>query len=76
MIRARTFIVAIVAMLAVTILSPASAASASSTFYLVQTPSFPEYRVTFHGVIKPKVKNAVVKDVVTDETLRGAGSKH
>ena len=61
MIRARTFIVAIVAMLAATLLSPASAASASSTFYLVQTPSFPEYRVTFHGVIKPKVKNAVVK---------------
>jgi GH25 family lysozyme M1 (1,4-beta-N-acetylmuramidase) len=53
--------VAIVAMLAATLLSPASAASASSTFYLVQTPSFPEYRVTFHGVIKPKVKNAVVK---------------
>ena len=61
MIRARTFILAVVAALAVSLISPAYAANPTSSFFLVQTPSFPEYKVTFHGVIKPKVKNAIVK---------------
>ena len=61
MIRTRAFILAMVATLSLGLISPVSAASPSSSFFLVQTPSFPEYRVTFHGVIKPKVKNAVVK---------------
>ena len=60
MIRSRSLLFAIVATLVAGLISPASAANPTSTFFLVQTPSFPEYRVTFHGVIKPKVKNAVV----------------
>ncbi|MFM7356054.1 MAG: hypothetical protein ACKO12_03690, partial [Actinomycetota bacterium] len=41
--------------------SPISQAATTSSFNLTQTPAFPDYKVTFHGVIKPKVKNAVVK---------------
>ena len=43
-------------------LAPAtSAATFSSTFFLAQTPGYPESKITFHGLIKPKVKNAVVR---------------
>ena len=45
-----------------TFLVPAvQAAKPSSTFFLTQTPGFPETKLTFHGVVKPKVKNAVVR---------------
>ena len=61
MIRPRFLSPLLAIFLTATLLSPAQAAKASSTFNLVQTPAFPEYKVTFHGVIKPKVKNAVVR---------------
>jgi len=60
-IRSRTLLFALASVLTLSLLSPATAANPTSTFFLVQTPSFPEYKVTFHGVIKPKVKNAVVR---------------
>jgi lysozyme len=60
-IRSRTLLFTLVSVLTWSLLTPATAANPTSTFYLVQTPSFPEYKVTFHGVIKPKVKNAVVR---------------
>ena len=41
-------------------ISPVSAAKYSSTFYLSQTPNVGEPLVTFHGVIKPALKNAQV----------------
>ena len=37
------------------------AATSSSSFFLAQTPGYPESKLTFHGLIKPKVKNAVVR---------------
>jgi len=53
-----------VAMIAATLvaplLTPATAATWSSTFFLTQTPSFPESQITFHGVIKPRIKSALV----------------
>ena len=61
MSRSRSFILSFAAALLLALISPASAANPTSTFFLVQTPSFPEYKVTFHGVIKPKIKNAIVK---------------
>lgn len=61
MIRPRFLSPLLAIVLTATLLSPAQAAKTSSTFNLVQTPAFPEYKVTFHGVIKPKVKNAVVR---------------
>ncbi len=61
MIRPRPLILFTAIALVAGLLSPASAANPTSSFYLVQTPAFPEYKVTFHGVIKPKVKNAVVR---------------
>lgn len=61
MIRARSLFFAVCLALLSSLLSPADAAPPSSSFFLVQTPAFPEYKVTFHGVIKPKVKNAVVR---------------
>ena len=61
MIRSRTLLFALASVLSLSLLSPATAANPTSTFFLVQTPSFPEYKVTFHGVIKPKVKNAIVR---------------
>lgn len=76
MIRPRLLIAAAVFAVFSNLLSPATAANPSSSFFLVQTPAFPEYKVTFHGVIKPKVKNAVVSiDVMlenswTDTRLR------
>jgi len=46
----------------VTLMVPAvQAAKPSSTFFLAQTPGFPETKLTFYGVVKPKVKNAVVR---------------
>jgi len=60
-IRSRTLLFALASVLTLSLLSPATAANPTSTFFLVQTPSFPEYKVTFHGVIKPKVKNAIVR---------------
>lgn len=59
--RGRSLFFAVALSLFSTLLSPAEAAAPSSSFYLVQTPAFPEHKVTFHGVIKPKVKNAVVR---------------
>ncbi|MEY3169665.1 MAG: hypothetical protein RL421_908 [Actinomycetota bacterium] len=61
MIRSRLLISAISVALLSGLLSPASAVTPTSSFFLVQTPAFPEQKVTFHGVIKPKVKNAVVR---------------
>ncbi len=61
MIKPRLLIPLLAFVLVSSLLSPASAAKSSSSFYLVQTPAFPEQKVTFHGVIKPKVKNAVVR---------------
>ncbi len=61
MIRTRPLVVAITLALFASLIYPATAATPSSSFYLVQTPAFAEYKVTFHGVIKPKVKNAVVR---------------
>jgi len=43
------------------LITPAYAATMSSTFNLAQTPGYPESQLTFHGVIKPKVKNAVIR---------------
>ncbi len=42
-------------------LIPVSAANFTSTFSVSQTPSATEPLITFHGVIKPALKNAVVK---------------
>ena len=76
MIRPRLLIAAAAFAVFSNLLSPATAANPSSSFFLVQTPAFPEYKVTFHGVIKPKVKNAIVSiDVMlennwTDTRLR------
>lgn len=61
MIRSRLVIPALAVALIVGVLSPVTAATSNSSFYLVQTPAFPDQKVTFHGVIKPKVKNAVVR---------------
>ena len=61
MIRSRLFLFALISILTLGLISPAQSVGPTSTFFLVQTPSFPEYKVTFHGVIKPKLKNAVVK---------------
>jgi lysozyme len=52
------------------------AANVSSSFFLAQTPGYPESKLSFHGLIKPKVKNAVVridvqlKDGWSDTRLR------
>ena len=76
MTRSRLLLLLLVSVLTLDLISPAQSANPSSTFYLVQTPSYPEYKVTFHGVIKPKVKNAVVRIEVllneqwTDTKLR------
>lgn len=49
------------------ILPASSAATLSSSFFLAQTPGYPESKLTFHGLIKPKVKNAVIRiDVKLD----------
>lgn len=48
--------------------APTQAATLSSSFFLAQTPGFPDAGLTFHGVIKPKAKNAVVRiDVMLGE---------
>ena len=58
-------------------ISPVSAAKYSSTFYLSQTPNVGEPLVTFHGVIKPALKNAQVSIYVklngqwSDTRLKG-----
>ena len=58
------------------LLSPVVAASTSSTFYLTQISDYDESTLTFRGLIKPKVKNAVVSIYVklpkgwTDTKLR------
>ena len=50
------------------LISPTQAATLSSTFFLVQTPAYPEPKLTFHGLISPKVKNAVIRiDVKLNE---------
>ncbi len=59
--RSRYLRAAITLGLLISLVSPAESATPTSTFNLVQTPAFPEYKVTFHGVIKPKVKNAVIR---------------
>lgn len=59
--RSRYLRAAITLGLLISLISPAESAAPTSTFNLVQTPAFPEYKVTFHGVIKPKVKNAVIR---------------
>jgi lysozyme len=59
----RRFFAAIFTALAVslTLISPVSGATTSSTFFLAQTPGYPDSKLTFHGVIKPKVKNAIIQ---------------
>ncbi|MGA0877097.1 MAG: GH25 family lysozyme, partial [Candidatus Nanopelagicaceae bacterium] len=58
------------------ILPATHAATVSSSFFLAQTPGYPESKLSFHGLIKPKVKNAVVRidvqlrDGWTDTRLR------
>ena len=61
MIRTRLFIAALSLVLISGLVSPATAVKQTSSFHLVQTPAYPDQRVTFHGVIKPRVKNAVVQ---------------
>ena len=57
-----------IALLALTWILPATqAANVSSSFFLAQTPGYPESKLSFHGLIKPKVKNAIVRiDVQLD----------
>lgn len=43
------------------ILPATQAATVSSSFFLAQTPGYPESKLSFHGLIKPRVKNAVVR---------------
>ncbi|MFM7542781.1 MAG: glycoside hydrolase family 25 protein [Actinomycetales bacterium] len=57
----RFLIIALTAALALSITPTVQAAKPSSTFFLAQTPGFPESQLTFHGLIKPKVKNAVIR---------------
>ncbi|MFM7874329.1 MAG: hypothetical protein ACKO8Y_06920, partial [Actinomycetota bacterium] len=58
------------------LLPATQAASVTSTFFLAQTPGYPESKLSFHGLIKPKVKNAIVRidvqleDGWTDTRLR------
>ncbi|NDE71134.1 MAG: lysozyme M1 (1,4-beta-N-acetylmuramidase) [Actinobacteria bacterium] len=47
--------------IALSLISPVYGATTSSTFFLAQTPGYPESKLTFHGVISPKVKNAIVQ---------------
>ena len=47
--------------LVLALISPAYAATTSSTFFLTQAPGYPDTKLTFYGVISPKVKNAVVQ---------------
>ncbi len=51
----------LVALLASSLTSQAWSAARTSTFFVSQTPSATEATVTFHGVIKPAIKNAVVR---------------
>lgn len=59
--RIRPLIAALACAIMATVSTPALAASTTSTFYVAQTPGYPDSQVTFHGVIKPKIKNAVVR---------------
>ncbi len=43
------------------ILPATQAATVTTSFFLAQTPGYPESKLSFHGLIKPKVKNAVVR---------------
>ena len=79
--RKRPFVVvAIACALVLASVSPVVAATTSSTFFLAQTPGYPESKLTFHGVITPKVKNAIVQIDVklpkgwTDTKLRTKSS--
>lgn len=57
--RILTFVLALAVF---TLTLPATqAARVSTTFFLAQTPGYPESKLSFHGLIKPKVKNAVVR---------------
>ena len=47
--------------LVLALISPAYAATTSSTFFLTQKPGYPDTELTFSGVISPKVKNAIVQ---------------
>jgi hypothetical protein len=67
----------VIAMVTTSWLLPTTqAASVTSSFFLAQTPGYPESKLSFHGLIKPKVKNAVVridvqlKDGWSDTRLR------
>lgn len=58
----RNQILTILAMILIsTQLIPVSAANFTSTFSVSQTPSATEPLITFHGVIKPALKNAKIK---------------
>jgi len=57
----RTSILILMVSLITLPLSAVNAAKPSTTFFLAQTPGFPESQLTFHGLAKPKVKNAVVR---------------
>ena len=47
--------------LVLALISPTYAAITSSTFFLTQAPGYPDTKLTFYGVISPKVKNAIVQ---------------
>ncbi|MGA1159144.1 MAG: glycoside hydrolase family 25 protein, partial [Candidatus Nanopelagicaceae bacterium] len=58
----RPIVMFVVAISLITLPVPAiQAAKPSTTFFLAQTPGFPESQLTFHGLVKPKVKNAIVR---------------
>ena len=58
----RPAVILAVAISLITLPVPAiQAAKPSTTFFLAQTPGFPESQLTFHGLVKPKVKNAIVR---------------
>ncbi|MFM8235606.1 MAG: hypothetical protein ACKN9N_04370, partial [Actinomycetota bacterium] len=60
--KSRRLITSILAIAVMTWLLPATqAATVSTSFFLAQTPGYPESKLSFHGLIKPKVKNAVVR---------------
>ncbi|MFZ9294440.1 MAG: hypothetical protein ACO243_04185, partial [Candidatus Nanopelagicaceae bacterium] len=61
-VKSRRLITSILAMAVLSWILPATqAATVTTSFFLAQTPGYPESKLSFHGLIKPKVKNAVVR---------------
>ena len=60
--KSRRLITALLTLAVISWILPATqAATVSSSFFLAQTPGYPESKLSFHGLIKPRVKNAVVR---------------